>query len=482
VINDITKKIIVRVDANVKDAEKAIASFNEEARDTTDALDSVALSSMKAEKALDTIGLGAGRQVGRWQQLTSAFQGFTGKLGGGLSAIDDFAKKLAPWNQALELGGKAVKFADEAMGAYAKTSKEAAREVEKLRSEFAGLRDSAMAAGGAIVVGLLKPLQSLRDLEQQLRNAQDGLGAFQRGWQSAAFGAGGPTAIGGIESALGGVRSLFAADPWSTGPSADDLLSRLKPKAGKPRPSQFGDFASVGGFDRLGGAGGSSSLGFTAGINIDERALLDRIEGDRTAALTADWQKRLAEQQAQKTNFLESSFGKLEDFNAYATAFETLTGAVSASLDAWIDGSSSAGDAFKKFLGEALKGVASQMAVESLKHAAYAIGSLAFGDVRGAATHGAAAAAFGLGAGAAAVAAKQFGGGAGAPSAPSGASSTGSGASGGGSQASSGSAGGGDRVIIAYASPFAQDNHRSRAREARRIVGEVIGDSSQEDS
>lgn len=176
----------------------------------------------------------------------------------------------------------------------------------------------------------------------------------------------------------------------------------------------------------------------------------------------------------QHKSFLEQSFGKLKDFNAYAKGFEMLTGAVTTAMTAWIQGSMSVGMAFKKFIGEALSALASQMAIEALKHGAYALGSLAFGDIRGAGQHGVAAAAFGAGAAAAAVAARamghggtDYGKGAGA-AAPTG---------GGRSGSSAGSGDNGRDVIIAYADPFANDSPRARQLEARRVVNSVLGSS-----
>jgi len=108
---------------------------------------------------------------------------------------------------------------------------------------------------------------------------------------------------------------------------------------------------------------------------------------------------------------LAKVFGPLSEFNAYQQAFGALTGAVGSAMGAWIDGSKSAGEAFKAFIGEALKGVAIQMAIESVKHAAFAIGHAAFGDISGATKHGAAAAAFAAGAVVAGAGAKLLGGG-----------------------------------------------------------------------
>jgi hypothetical protein len=186
---------------------------------------------------------------------------------------------------------------------------------------------------------------------------------------------------------------------------------------------------------------------------------------DAFAREQGDRRQQLANlKQADNQSFLESTFGKLEDFDAYAQAFQMLTGATTAAMDAWISGSMSAGQAVKKFLADALKGLASQMAVEALKHAAYGIGSLAFGDLSGAGRHAAAAAAFGGAAVAAGAAAKALG------------SGGGGGASGGGGGGGSSSAGGSGSSGGSVSGPSGSDSEKSRP------VYILVGDSFSEDS
>jgi hypothetical protein len=215
--------------------------------------------------------------------------------------------------------------------------------------------------------------------------------------------------------------------------------------------------------------------------NMDElRAEIGEITNE-TDRLFAEFNAKQYEkyQAAKQASFLESSFGKLEEFNAYAQAFQMLSGAVTASMDAWITGSMSAGQAIKKFFADALKGLASQMAVEALKHGAYAIGSLAFGDFRGAGQHAAAAAAFGSGAAAAAVAAKSLGGSAGA-TASGGAASAG--ASGGGGKGASGASGGGSSegsndkrpIVVVVGDHFSHMSNRQKAIYSQEAVDKAV--------
>ena len=175
-----------------------------------------------------------------------------------------------------------------------------------------------------------------------------------------------------------------------------------------------------------------------------------------------------------RQSFLEKTFGKVGEFDAYATAFQTLTGAVGASMTAWIDGSESAGKAFKHFIADALKGLAVQMAVEALKEGAYSIASFATGNVAGGIAHGKAALAFGVAAAAAAVGAKALGTSAGDANA----ASAGGGGGGGGSGGFGGGAPGSDgpkTIVIAMSSSDPDETARMAQRRAERYVARGLG-------
>lgn len=77
-------------------------------------------------------------------------------------------------------------------------------------------------------------------------------------------------------------------------------------------------------------------------------------------------------------------------------AFGTLEGGIRQGIVAWLLYGESLGKALKRALAESLAAVAADAAIQALKHGAYAIGSLAFGDARGAILHAKAAAAFAL--------------------------------------------------------------------------------------
>jgi hypothetical protein len=253
--------------------------------------------------------------------------------------------------------------------------------------------------------------------------------------------------------------------------------------------------ASAGGFARSG-----TSLGAAADMTVrDSYGAEQDLLGDAISRTDEAAQATLAEQGSRDSryassysgrtqSYLETMFGPIEDFKAYETAFGSLQLATSSAMGAWISGSMSLGLAIKKGIGDALGALASQLAVESLKHGAYAIGSLAFGDFSGAARHGAAAAAFGSGAVAAAVAARKLGSSvqaelAAQKDAGGGASS---GASGGGSSGGGGGGSGGGGVInhytIVYGESFYSESARMKQLDADRMVRQALGSSYVEHS
>ncbi|TXH41023.1 MAG: hypothetical protein E6Q97_38465 [Desulfurellales bacterium] len=95
---------------------------------------------------------------------------------------------------------------------------------------------------------------------------------------------------------------------------------------------------------------------------------------------------------------LEGIFGPIEDFNLYSKAWQGLESAVSSAMSAWIDGSKGLDEALKDSLMAMGKNMMIEMTMQALKHGAYAIGSLAMGNVAQAAGHGASAAKFAAGA------------------------------------------------------------------------------------
>lgn len=120
---------------------------------------------------------------------------------------------------------------------------------------------------------------------------------------------------------------------------------------------------------------GGDALGFAAEtgdeFGRDLMSTIDLSNYGRTQSAADEYNAMRAGKQ---TSYLESTFGTLQEFDAYKSAFETLTSAVSSSMTAWIDGSMSAGAAFKKGIGEAMKALSVEASVQALRHLALAAG------------------------------------------------------------------------------------------------------------
>jgi hypothetical protein len=249
------------------------------------------------------------------------------------------------------------------------------------------------------------------------------------------------------------------------------------------------------------GFGTGGSLGAAANTNTyDGYGVANDLVGDAlrrtderdTAALAEQGSResRYAASSSSRTqSYLETMFGPIEDFKAYEAAFGSLQTATSSAMSAWISGSVSLGTAIKKGIGDALGALASQLMVESLKHGAYAIGSLAFGDVAGAARHAAAAAVFGTGAVTAATVARSLGGHASAAPGASGSGGSSSGTSSGAGTADSGpdvrdhrtNAPTGGPMYFIVGEHFSQESPRQKAIDAEDTIRRALGGSGSRD-
>jgi len=290
--------------------------------------------------------------------------------------------------------------------------------------------------------------------------ADAGRGAALRAGQTV-FGASN-SGLAGARESLAGKAKLVVVDK-KTGTVSVEILD----------PDEF---QTYGARRRLGvGTGSIGQAADTYGVGAaGEKSAIDQILGRQRAAFDAGSRGLMNPYAAEGAGIrgaqesqLSRVFGPLDEFNAYATAFDSLTGAVGSALGAWIDGSMSAGKAFKAFIAEAVKGIAIQMAIEAIKHGAYAIGSLAMGNFAGAALHGKAAAGFAAGAIAASVAAKGLNSGGSSVSAPTYSAPSAGGGSSGASQ--------GTAAVIVYGDQFAEDSPHERQLKAKRMVDRALG-------
>lgn len=507
---DIIRRVLVQFDA---DAANLVKAQEEIEAGNKAMVDQFGATAAAAHKAFDTIGLGAQNQVSKVTKLSNAFQGFTSTLtngiGAGLGAIDNFSKKLAPWNQALELGGKAVKFLGDGLDEYAKKSPEAKQQVEDLTKSFSNLKHEALAWVGEMTVALVGTHGLFEELDKFTKyGVGGGIGAFRSAideYQSENARAG-----RGIDFVFGGgIQKSFAEtfrNDWYTGPTPDELLGKVGEKMEKYRESQKkaadeakrwrAELAATTNADAFNRAR-SAVRGVQDRIRkASERGYEDMTWRTGQVDPASEWggmdvggrsgyadalgrlPKGAAEQkQQERSRFLESTFGPIEEFNAYATAFGTLNTAVQSSMQAWISGSMSLGLAIKKGIADALGSLASQLAVESLKHGAYALGSLAFHDYAGAAKHGMAAGAFGVGAAAAAAAAKKLGGSVAAAQASAAGGSAGASAGGsatGSGGASSSTGGGSGETPTSVQNVFIGDFFNGDERRRRQLIEEAL--------
>lgn len=115
--------------------------------------------------------------------------------------------------------------------------------------------------------------------------------------------------------------------------------------------------------------------------NAAARARQDEILQQRFAA-TMEQNRRfsaeMAQQQAtmaqaKEQSFLERTFGKVEEFDQYAAAFDTLKGAVTSGFNAWITGAESVGTAVRRSIAQSLGGYAIEMAGMALVAAAHGV-------------------------------------------------------------------------------------------------------------
>jgi hypothetical protein len=245
---------------------------------------------------------------------------------------------------------------------------------------------------------------------------------------------------------------------------------------------------------RRGGAGARVTLDNQFGSNVfDERLLFGTPEsvGADLSTAFADLLPKGADQRliglsradarygafsrARSQSKLAEMFGPIEEFKAYAAGFDLLTTAATSAFNAWITGSASLGDAIKKGIADGLVGTAGQMLSQSLLHGAYAVGSLAFGDVRGAAQHGKAAALFAAGAVATGTIAKALGGGA-APGGGAGAPAPN--VTGGASSSSAAPR----QTIVVLGDSYDDMTPRQRKERATRSIQAALRESSAGDS
>ena len=425
-------------------ALKAMRALSKQGFDSTEVFDKVTQSLVTLQgDGLKEFGIQVDQgktKAEAFKNIMAALGGEVAKTGGNLDSQTDDAKRLGvQWDDAMSNIKRAIGEIVVALGPL-----------------IGAVADLASAAGD--VVRGVKGLLPGNDLISRFRGQQEAedrahkvewdavLGAFKiRTTRTASYSVNriNPTQIAqsglamterfkdaneamkqGLAKALG--QDKIAAD---INRILDDANARskaiaAKAKAGAGKGYKPGDYSNGFASDGLGFAPkpGEYDLGIGSGINVGGTfdtslgaSILDQYDAgglqglinDKGAAMAKDKAAASAARQSK----LEQMFGPLSDFNAYTNAFDMLKGAVGAAFQAWIDGSKSIGAAVKGAISAMIGAKAVDMLSEALRHGAYAIGSLAFGDVKGAALHGTAAAKFAAGAVGLGVLAKALGGG-----------------------------------------------------------------------
>lgn len=267
-------------------------------------------------------------------------------------------------------------------------------------------------------------------------------------------------------SALLALTASLAKPPKPKGPT----------KPGAFHPAGIGSFDSADTFG-LTGIATNTSLGVAA----DSRSL-DEFGNDALAGKTEALLKEVQDAEAaRKQSFLESIFGKPEEFNAYKELFDGLTNGVSSAYEAIVTGSEPAGKAFKKAIAEQMLAIGKSEAVLAIKEGAWALGDLAIGNIPGASAHALSAAEHAAAAVAAGVAAHELGAG--------GSSTASKGASGGGATTGGGASTGGttqqqpQQTVIVIGEAFAESTPRMRQLQAQQVLKRAgVGNTALEDN
>jgi len=538
-LSDQLQRVIYRLKA--EGADKVKKDFE----GIEDAAEGVAREAINVEKAVATIGIQAEETKTRLQRMVdSAGGGFTsirnnvGQVAGGfqsaMKGFNDLAGKLGPWNQALELGGKAVKFIDESFDALAAKEPGRRKEIEETRKAFKGLGDGVkeataelalfVADGWAPVEEALKRAQRITKEVRDFYKLDDRLAAKGLG---VLFGGGITESIGealdnqwgvGVDEMLekvGEAKKKFddelkktASDLKKSTSDArraweDEMRDWAAERADIIRPTYEAEHAPAHRWmksDEPENAPGRASRTVQGSMpsvlyQADDFESIINSTGAKAESAFAKMNEKAygAFVDSQSKSKLEALFGPVEEIDLYTQSLTALGGvfsafseAVGAGYAAIVTGQGSVVSAIKNAASAALMAQGKQSVVAALRETALGFGALALGSptaaahFKSAAIHGAVAAA----AGAAAYALGGGGAGASTPASTGGSSAGSSGGS--GSLADKivggGQGGGKETIIVAYMDPFANQPEHIRRQQAREMVANVVGKGAVEDS
>jgi len=482
----ITQKVLI--DLEVKKAKEEMRELAKNSGDAKTAMAALDARAKELEKSLNAIKQAGGRLAPEFKALGNLATAF---------------------NQGLELAGKALRFAEEGLDAYAKTSARAAADVRKLTGEFAYYKKVVMEGVGEAAVALGQSAVNFDQAVEALRRGGEkgfgkAYGQISKEWDGINL------AIKDTAMALKGLgENEMQRFGEITGRVAGNAQKRIEALAAAAVKLQE-EYKKLG--KALLGPGvrkESHRAGMTAEeereiqeanaryqVDLDE-ATTSRRAVDYGAAMQslsesgsalADMQNALAKLQdpaARERTLFESIFGPVSEIDLYKQSLEALggvmdgfTAAVGAGYQAIVTGSQPIGQAMKAAAAASILATGTASAIDAARETALGFGALAWGPIGGvsAAAHfksaalhaavavGAGVAAKGLGAGSAA------GGAAGGGGYGGGAQGQGGGATFGGAQPAQG-----ERIIVVLGDSHAHNSPRMQQLDAERTVDLAFG-------
>lgn len=450
----------------------------------------------------------------RAKELEKSIDGIKNAAGTGTPNFKALGNVITAFNQGLEVAGKALRFAEAGLEAYAKTSEKAAKDVNKLTSEFQYYKNVVMSGIGEVTVELGRSAVSFDQAVEALRRGGEkgfgqAYGQITKEWDALNL------AIKDTAKALGGLAENEVTRFGDITSTVAKNATRAMESAVAEARKLAEEYRKIGG--RLLGPGNrveSHRAGMTAAEEQEIRAAnaLYQVEQDEaeTARRAVDFggafsnlsesgsalremQETLRQlQSAQERTLFESIFGPVSEIDLYKQSLEalgaTLTGftdAVGAGYQAIVTGSQPIGQAMKAAAAASILATGTASAIDAARETALGFGSLAWGPIGGvaAAAHFKSAALHAAVAVGAGVAANGLGAGANGGGAANGAYGGGSrGPTGGGfyerNAPGSEGQGPGERIIVVLGDSHSSSSPRMQQLEAERTVNLAFGNGS----
>jgi hypothetical protein len=151
-------KAIEKVVAGLEDIKKKAAG-------TTKGLDFGFQQAAESIKKADQQTKAIKQSLSDYGPIVGKMPGLFDRFKGGVKAV---ANVVTPFNQALEIGGKALRFAEAGLNAYSKSSARAAEDVAALTKEFSQYKKTVMETVGLVTVELAKPAVSFDRVRESI--------------------------------------------------------------------------------------------------------------------------------------------------------------------------------------------------------------------------------------------------------------------------------------------------------------------------